>query len=669
MNKRNRTSDNSPRKSNQISDNPRKLPYELIKSITNNFSQDQKLGCGSFGQVFKGVLEDGEEVAVKMVRFMGNINDQHFENEFDILKRLKHRNIVRLVGFCDEAEDVLVKYQGQIVVCQRIHRALCLEYMPNGSLGKLLSGENLGKNWRIRYKIIKGICKGLEYLQEGLEFPIFHFDLKPDNILLNEKMVPKISDFGSSRLIDEENTKKTLTPQGTLGYLPPEFIDYQVISKEHDIYSLGAIITKIVTGISGYSDVADMDAQESVEHVHGNWTKCVQEILRYASLEVDCKQVRRCIQIARRCMDHDRHKRPTIKDIVRQLNQHKRPPIKESPRMEKVYEPSTEYNGRRTPTPTPIPTSPPYEPSYSYIASFDSEPAMFMSPHLCHWQLPDGQDVDWDWDWDWDWDLDWEAAEQTGPEKQKRNVHSDPPSEIWHPTHPEHKLKLMTGLLFLCDGCKEPGYGPRYACDCGHTLDLHTRCALADDPLFCLHTLVRPLFGYGKQFEFRFLQEASSSPAEEEEGRRVCDACGEPTRGFVYHCSDQGLDLHPCCASLPDRIILDGRACDLHRRASRPCALCPENEGQRRWFWAYRCNLDGEEAAVDLHVACLKATARRSWETCYRNRNQDDVGGGGGALNVDSMLENMFTSTFGDIAGTLASFITALVFGSLIVKL
>lgn len=86
------------------------------------------------------MLEDGEEVAVKMVRFMGNINDQHFENEFDILKRLKHRNIVRLVGFCDEAEDVLVKYQGQIVVCQRIHRALCLEYMPNGSLGKLLSG-------------------------------------------------------------------------------------------------------------------------------------------------------------------------------------------------------------------------------------------------------------------------------------------------------------------------------------------------------------------------------------------------------------------------------------------------------------------------------------------------------------------------------------------------
>jgi hypothetical protein len=90
--------------------------------------------------------------------------------------------------------------------------------------------------------------------------------------------------------------------------------------------------------------------------------------------------------------------------------------------------------------------------------------------------------------------------------------------------------------------------------------------------------------------------------------------------------------------------------------------LCPDNEGQRRWFWAYRCYVDGK--VIDLHVACLKETARRSWEACYRNRDVGD-----GALNVDSMLENMFSSTFGDIAGTLASFITALVFGSLIVKM
>jgi coatomer subunit beta' len=86
------------------------------------------------------VLEDGEEVAVKMLRFMGNINDQQFENEFEILKRLEHPNIVRLVAFCDEAQEVCIEYNGKPTVCQRIHRALCLEYMPNGSLGKLLHG-------------------------------------------------------------------------------------------------------------------------------------------------------------------------------------------------------------------------------------------------------------------------------------------------------------------------------------------------------------------------------------------------------------------------------------------------------------------------------------------------------------------------------------------------
>ena len=91
------------------------------------------------------MLEDGEEVAVKMLRFMGNTNDQQFENEFDILKRLKHPNIVRLVGFCDEAKEELVEYNGKLIVCQRIHRALCLEYMPKGSLVNLLSG------WCLRY--------------------------------------------------------------------------------------------------------------------------------------------------------------------------------------------------------------------------------------------------------------------------------------------------------------------------------------------------------------------------------------------------------------------------------------------------------------------------------------------------------------------------------------
>ncbi|XP_066336903.1 uncharacterized protein [Miscanthus floridulus] len=650
---------NMENKRNRKSDNLKKLPFELIKLITNDFSEE--LGRGAFGQVFKGVLEDGEEVAVKMLRFMANINDKQFENEFEILKRLKHPNIVRLVGFCDEAEEEVREYKGKLIVCQRIHRALCLEYLRNGSLGKLLSGTNLGKDWPTRYRIINGICEGLEYLQEGLEFPVFHLDLKPDNILLNQEMVPKISDFGLSRLIGEENSKRTLTPLGTIGYLPPEFINYQVISKEYDIYSLGVIITKIiVTEITDYSDVADMGAEEFVEHVHEKWKKCLQEIPNYASLEVDCKQVKRCIEIARRCMENDRHKRPIIKDIVSQLDEsdrHKRPIIKdivsqldESDRpLRRMYQ-ILDYRVKQGPrSPRRIRCQhqscfPEWSDGYTSDLFMEEPLGSSHKDPPSYFSTAELGTIDW------------------GPtplylERESGSSDNDSPSEICHPARPEHKLKLMTdaGAPFLCDGCKEPGYGPRYRCDYGgggQSLDdLHTRCALAGDPL------VHPLFGYGKQFEFRFLHEAPSSPVHE--GRRFCDACGDATRGFVYHCSEQDLDLHPCCAALPDRIILDGRAFDLHRKASRPCALCPENEGRRRWFWAYRCDVDGE--AVDLHVACLKETARRSWEA--NNRNQDDVGGG--ALNVDHMLENMF----GEIAGTVASFITALVFGNLIVEM
>ncbi|CAN6360210.1 unnamed protein product, partial [Urochloa humidicola] len=134
-------------------------------------------------------------------------------------------------------------------------------------------------------------------------------------------MVPKIADFGLSRLIGEGNTIKTMTPLGTIGYLPPEFIESQVISKEYDIYSLGVIIAQIITGIRGYSAIADMDAQEFIEHVHESWRKKLQEIRDYASLETDCKQVKRCIEIAMNCIQKKRHKRPTIIDILSKLDE------------------------------------------------------------------------------------------------------------------------------------------------------------------------------------------------------------------------------------------------------------------------------------------------------------------------------------------------------------
>uniref|UniRef100_A0A452XBN2 non-specific serine/threonine protein kinase n=1 Tax=Aegilops tauschii subsp. strangulata TaxID=200361 RepID=A0A452XBN2_AEGTS len=193
---------------------PSKLPYQLIRKITNDFDKGRILGSGGFGTVYKGVYEDGREIAVKVLHNISGVDDKEFHKEFDNLRGLKHPNIVELVGFCHEWEKELAVFEGKQVTAERLCMALCFEYVQKGSLNKLISDENTGFTWHIRYKIIKGICVGLQYLREG-EHPIMHFDLKPDNILLDENMVPKIADFGLSKLFGEENTKKTMSSAGT----------------------------------------------------------------------------------------------------------------------------------------------------------------------------------------------------------------------------------------------------------------------------------------------------------------------------------------------------------------------------------------------------------------------------------------------------------------------
>jgi len=199
------------------SDEPAVMPLDLLREITNGFSEERELGSGSFGKVYLGVYPDGVKIAVKMLKRMQGINDhKQFQHEFKIMTRLRHQNIIRLVGYCHDIQEVPVLHEGKYVLAENIHRALCLEYMPNGSLDRFLSDECDRYDWHKGYQIIKGICQGLSYLHNESKPPMYHLDLKPANILLDEDMVPRIADFGLSRLFSDEQTQSTQSLLGTL---------------------------------------------------------------------------------------------------------------------------------------------------------------------------------------------------------------------------------------------------------------------------------------------------------------------------------------------------------------------------------------------------------------------------------------------------------------------
>ncbi|XP_073356982.1 cysteine-rich receptor-like protein kinase 44 [Aegilops tauschii subsp. strangulata] len=179
-----------------------------------------------------------------------------------------------------------------------------------------VADESRGLDWHTRFKIINGVCLGLNYLHNGCKNPIYHLDLKPANILLDKNMVPKIGDFGLSRLFPSAQTYITNKNIGTLGYMPPEYIDRNEITSKYDVFSLGVIMIRIIAGDEGHSKYTDMSSQEFLEHVHENWTKRMQATM----LSHISDQIKRCIKRALRCVDFDRKKRPTIAEIVSELN-------------------------------------------------------------------------------------------------------------------------------------------------------------------------------------------------------------------------------------------------------------------------------------------------------------------------------------------------------------
>ncbi|OEL30166.1 G-type lectin S-receptor-like serine/threonine-protein kinase [Dichanthelium oligosanthes] len=206
--------------------------YRQIKKATSNFSD--KLGEGGFGSVFRGTMPGpgSTVVAVKSLKGRGHA-DKQFRAEVQTVGVVKHTNLVRLLGFCVKGDMRLLVY----------------EYMPNGSLDSHLFSERSSLlNWDLRYQIALGIAKGLAYLHEECEDCIIHCDIKPENILLDEEFCAKIADFGMAKLLGREFNSALTTIRGTMGYLAPEWIYGQPITKKTDVYSFGIVLLEIISG-------------------------------------------------------------------------------------------------------------------------------------------------------------------------------------------------------------------------------------------------------------------------------------------------------------------------------------------------------------------------------------------------------------------------------------
>ncbi|XP_030514139.2 G-type lectin S-receptor-like serine/threonine-protein kinase B120 isoform X2 [Rhodamnia argentea] len=209
--------------------------FSSIEAATNFFSEENKLGLGGFGPVYKGKFFGGQEIAVKRLSRKSSQGLEEFKNEVMLIAKLQHRNLVRLLGFCVQGEDKMLVY----------------EYMPNRSLDCFIfdPAKRAQLDWTKRFEIIEGIARGLLYLHRDSRLRIIHRDLKASNILLDEEMNPKISDFGMARIFGtNESEASTNRVVGTYGYMSPEYAMEGLFSVKSDVYSFGVLLLEIIRG-------------------------------------------------------------------------------------------------------------------------------------------------------------------------------------------------------------------------------------------------------------------------------------------------------------------------------------------------------------------------------------------------------------------------------------
>ncbi|XP_042501334.1 rust resistance kinase Lr10-like [Macadamia integrifolia] len=282
--------------------------YSDIKKMTKNFKD--KLGQGGFGSVYKGKLRSGNLVAIKILATSKG-NGEDFINEVGTIGRIHHVNVVRLIGFCFKGSK----------------RALVYDFMPNGSLDKYIFNQEQRGNislcsWEKMYKIALGVAHGIEYLHQGCDMQILHFDIKPHNILLDDDFTPKISDFGLAKLYPTDDSIVSLTAaRGTIGYIAPELFYKSMggVSYKADVYSFGMLLMEMAGRRKNVNPYADNSSQIYFPSWIYDKLNQGEDMEMEDTSEDDKKIARKMIIVALYCIQMKPVDRPSMSKVIEML--------------------------------------------------------------------------------------------------------------------------------------------------------------------------------------------------------------------------------------------------------------------------------------------------------------------------------------------------------------
>lgn len=316
---------------------PMKFSYKQLSRATTNFAETKKLGQGGFGSVYFGFLRElNLHVAIKRVSRTSNQGIKEYASEVKIISKLRHKNLVQLVGWCHEKNDLLLVY----------------ELLPNGSLDRFLFSKTDLLTWDLRYKVAMGLSSALLYLHEEWEQCVLHRDVKSSNVMLDKGFNAKLGDFGLARLVDHEKGAQTTTLAGTMGYIAPESVLTGKASRETDIYSFGIVALEIACGRKPIEPRAEPDKVLLVEWVwelYGSGTILGAADPKLCSV-FDEQEMKSLMIVGLWCAHPDYTLRPSIQQVVRALKFESPLPILPSKMPIATYPASTPVSNASLPT-------------------------------------------------------------------------------------------------------------------------------------------------------------------------------------------------------------------------------------------------------------------------------------------------------------------------------